>query len=148
MNACNAPQAAPVLLLWIFFRATFSLTSSAFRMPALVARLLTAVMRSAVCSAAPLTWIVKLHDEWLPVGSWASSFTVVVPIGNTLPDAGTEVRLATEQLSDAAAAANETATPCGLVALTTLGAGHVMTGFSVSWTVTVNVQGSDFDCGS
>jgi len=65
-----------------------------------------------------------------------------VPIGNTLPDAGTEVRLATEQLSDAVTE-NGTATPCGLVALTTMGAGHVMTGFSVSWTVTVNVQGGD-----
>src|SRR5262249_58981477 len=95
-------------------------------------------MRSASCSAAPFTWTVKLHDDWLPDGSCAVLVTGVVPIANTLPGAGTDETVA-EQLSPADGA-NVTATPSGLVASTVIGAGQVMDGFSTSLTVTVNVH--------
>jgi hypothetical protein len=68
-------------------------------------------------------------------------FTVVVPIANTLPDAGADVTLA-EQLSTATGA-NVTAAPRGLVAATVIGPGHATTGPSASLTVTVNEHAGD-----
>src|SRR5216684_1607849 len=58
---------------------------------------------------------------------------MVVPMGKLLPDAGTETRLVTEQLS-VAVTENGTVTPLGPAALTTMGAEHVMTGGMVSCT--------------
>jgi len=58
-----------------------------------------------------------------------------------LPDAGVLTTVA-PQLSVAVTAKGTTA-PAGLVALTTIGAGHAITGGSLSWTVTLNVHGAD-----
>src|SRR5262249_394840 len=63
MKDCNGPQAAAVLSLCNLSSAVVSLASSAFFVPDLVARLLTAAIRSLVCSAAPFTWTLKLHDD-------------------------------------------------------------------------------------
>src|SRR5258706_15405923 len=54
-------------------------------------------------------------------------------MGKLLPDAGTETRLVTEQLS-VAVTENGTVTPLGPTALTTMGAEHVITGGVVSCT--------------
>src|SRR5438309_10776826 len=54
-------------------------------------------------------------------------------MGKLLPDAGTETRLVTEQLS-VAVTENGTVTPLGPAALTTMGAEHVITGGMVSCT--------------
>src|SRR5262245_45411708 len=131
MKDCNGPQAAAVLLLCNFASAVVSLDSSAFFVPSLVARLLTAAMRSLVCSAAPFTWTLKLQDDLLLAASAAVHPAVESPTANVLPDGGMHVVLVTEQLSDTVGA-YETTAPPGPVALTTIGAGQVMAGDSLS----------------
>src|SRR5437899_3241506 len=115
--------------------------SSVFLMPCLVFRPLTAASRSCVCSNAPLTCTLKLQESWFADGSVAVDCTIVSPIGKTLPEGGVQTIVA-PQLS-VAVTGNGTTAPAGLVALTTIGPGHAITGGSVSWTVTVNVHGAD-----
>ena len=51
---------------------------------------MTTPKRSASCSDAPFTVIVKLADPVLPALSVAEQTTVVIPMGNTLPEAGVQ----------------------------------------------------------
>src|SRR5712691_275838 len=51
-------------------------------------KLCTSVVRFDVCAEGPLTVTVKLPTEVLPAASFAEQLTVVVPIGNVLPEAG------------------------------------------------------------
>src|SRR5213594_1203450 len=138
MKSASGPQIGPILSPCTLASAAFSLTSKAFFVPCFVARFVTTAMRSASCSAAPFTWTVKLHNAWLPDGSCAVLFTIVVPIANTLPDAGTDDTVA-EQLSPAVGA-NVAVAPSGPVASTVIGAGQAMSGASTSLTVTLNVH--------
>jgi hypothetical protein len=46
------------------------------------------------------TVTAKLHCAVLPEASVAVQLTVVVPTGNTLPEAGTQAAVAPEQLSE------------------------------------------------
>jgi len=46
-----------------------------------------------------LTVTVKLHVDLLPAASVATTVTVVVPFGNTDPEAGLETTVRLEQLS-------------------------------------------------
>src|SRR5437763_13592494 len=138
MKSASGPQIGPIVSPCTLASAAFSLVSKAVFVPCFVARFVTIVMRSPSCSAAPLTWTVKLHDALLPDGSCAVLFTVVVPIANTLPDAGSDDTVA-EQLSPAVGA-NVAATPSGPVASTVIGAGHAMSGASTSLTVTLSLH--------
>src|SRR5439155_15907479 len=113
-------------------------TSSPFFVDDLIDRLVTSAIRSLVCSAAPFTWTVKPHDDWLPAGSCAVLVTLVVPIAKTFPDAGVD-EIVAEQLSPATGA-KITAAPAGPVAATVIGDGHAMSGASTSFTVTVKLQ--------
>src|SRR6185295_6655072 len=136
MNAATVPHAAAVSLACTLASAVCSFASNEILVPAFADRFVTMATRSASCSAAPFTWTVKLHDDWLPDGSCAVLVTGVVPIANTLPDAGADETVA-EQLSPVSGA-NATVTPDGPVASTVIGAGHAITGASTSFTVTVN----------
>src|SRR5438034_6746105 len=140
MKSPSGPHAV-VVLFARFERAAFSLASKPFLVPSFMLVPLTAVIRSLSCSAAPFTCTVKLHEAPLPDGSCAVLLTVVVPIANTLPEAGTDATVA-EQLS-VATGANGTAAPCGPVASTVIGAGHEICGPSTSLTVTLNMQAGD-----
>src|SRR5262249_20546359 len=51
----------------------------------------TALPRSASCSSAPFTCTLKLAVAELPCVSVAVQVTVVVPIGNALPEAGLQI---------------------------------------------------------
>src|SRR5258705_2178111 len=144
MNAPSVPHDAESLAC-TFACAVCSFASSEVLVPSLADRFVTAMIRSASCSAAPLTCTVKLHDAWLPEGSCAVLFTVVVPIANTLPDAGIDDTVA-EQLSPAVGA-NVAVAPSGSVASTVIGAGHAMSGASTSLSVTLNLH-IGCDCGN
>src|SRR5262249_37278497 len=140
MNAPSGPHAVLVLFTrWA--SAAFSFASRPFLVPSFMLVALTAAIRSPSCSAAPFTWMVKPHEAALPDGSCAVLLTVVVPIANTLPDAGADATVA-EQLS-VATGAKETAAPCGPVASTVIGAGHEIFGPSTSLTVTLNRHAGD-----
>jgi hypothetical protein len=102
-------------------------------MPLFVARPLTMVIKSPVCSAGPFTWMVKLHEVVLFAASEAVHPAVESPTANVVPDGGVQGALVTEQLSDALGA-YETTAPDGPVASTTMGAGHVSRGGVVSRT--------------
>jgi hypothetical protein len=78
----------------------------------------------------------KLQVEVLPSASVATDVTVVVPIANTLPDAGVLTTVTPGQLS-VAPTVNVTAAPHNPASLLTVTFdGHVITGNSVSFTVT------------
>ena len=83
------------------------------------------------------TVTVKLHDEVLPFTSVAILFTVVVPGANVLPDAGVLTTDSIPQLSVAPTLNVTTGLPGSH---TLMLAGHVITGISLSVTVTVNEQ--------
>lgn len=51
-----------------------------------------------------MTVTVKVQEAWLPDASVAVQFTVVVPRGKQPPDAGEQLAVAPEQLSDTVAA--------------------------------------------
>src|SRR5204862_226134 len=84
------------------------------------------------------TVIVNVHVVLLPLASVAVFVTVVVPIGNVLPLAGMLTMPVTEQLS-VAVTRNVTLLLLQLPAsaLTTMLPGQLITGFCVSFTVTV-----------
>src|SRR5262245_25428656 len=140
MKSPSGPHAVLVLFARLA-SAAFSLASSPFLVPSFMLVALTAVIRSANCSAALFTWTVKPHDAALPDGSCAVLLTVVVPIANTLPDAGVDATVA-EQLS-VATGAKKTAAPCGPVASTVIGDGQKICGPSTSLTVTLNKHAGD-----
>src|SRR5258705_5536500 len=101
MNDCSAPQAPCRSFLFRHVSTAFNLDRSAIRTFGLILlRPLTTVMRSAVCSAAPWTWTLKLHEDWLVEESAAVQVTVVSPIWKVLPEAGEQVTAATAQLSE------------------------------------------------
>ncbi len=87
-----------------------------------------------------LTVIVKVQLSLLPAASVAVLVTVVVPFGNVEPDAGLETTVTPGQLSVAVTLKLTTAEhfPRSFACVTF--AGQVITGFSVSATVTVNEQ--------
>src|ERR1044071_1495296 len=144
MKPCSSIQATPGSGIGSARarRAASSLASSAIRIPGLMVRPFTVAIRSASCSSAPSTCTVKLHDAGLPAGSAAVAVTVVVPIGNTLPDTGELVGVAIAQLSDAVGA-KPTGAPSGATASTTIGAGQRIVGGSTSFTVTSKLQAGD-----
>jgi hypothetical protein len=77
----------------------------------------------------------------LPDASVAVHVTVVVPSGKHDPDGGEHANVAPGQLSVTAGAklTTEQVSP-GLGVITVIAAGHVISGASVSTTVTVNIQ--------
>jgi hypothetical protein len=82
---------------------------------------------------------VKLQVDVFPLTSVATLFTVVVPTGKVLPDAGVLTMLATEQLS-VAVTLKVTTVAVGLHI--PIFAGQVITGFCVSLTTTSKEQTS------
>src|SRR5262249_31067643 len=140
MKAPSGPHAVSVLFARLA-SAAFSLTSRPFLVPSFMLVAFTAAIRWSSGTAAACTWTVKLQEAALPDGSCAVLSTVVVPIANSLPDAGADVTVA-EQLS-VATGAKETAAPCGPVASTVIGAGHEIFGPSTSLTVTLNRHAGD-----
>jgi hypothetical protein len=85
------------------------------------------------------TVTVNVHVAVFPDVSVAVHVTVVTPTGKAVPDAGTQLTLA-EQLSVTVATnvCTELHNPVSLQ--TVMLPGHVITGSSVSFTVTVNEQ--------
>lgn len=83
------------------------------------------------------TVTVKLHVDVFPFTSVAILFTVVVPGGNVLPDAGVLTTDKIEQLSVAPKLKDTSGLPGSQ---TEIFAGHVIKGFSVSVTITSNEQ--------
>ena len=92
------------------------------------------VIKSPICSAAPFTWMVKLHEDVLFAASEAVHPAVESPTANVVPDGGVQATLVAEQLSDAVGGAYETTAPDGPVASTMMGAGQVSCGGVVSTT--------------
>src|SRR5258705_7790089 len=82
----------------------------------------------------------KAHAEVFPLGSPAVQFTVFVPLGKVLPEAGTQVTGTAPQLSRAATYKADTASHMQAAFFLLLSKKHEMTGRSVSFTVTVNEQ--------
>ena len=80
---------------------------------------------------------VKLHVDVFPFTSVATLFTVVVPTGNVLPDAGV---LTTEAIPQLSVAPTLKVTVVAVGLQMPMLAGHVITGFSVSVTTTSNEQ--------
>ena len=83
---------------------------------------------------------VKEQVAVLPEASVAVTFTVVVPTGKKLPDAGTETIVTPGQLSVAVGTKVTTAPQRFRSLPLTILAGQVTTGACVSFTLTVNVQ--------
>jgi hypothetical protein len=91
---------------------------------------------------AGCTVTVKVQDPVFAAASVAVHVTVVVPIGNDDPDAGTQLTVAPGQLSEAVGTvyvAVAVPDPGGF-SVTVMFAGHATVGACVSWIVTVNVQ--------
>jgi len=86
------------------------------------------------------TVTVKLQVAVLPDASVAVAITVVVPFGKFVPDGGPETTLTPGQLSNAVTLKFTTAEHCPAVAGAVIFAGHIIAGFCVSLTVTVNEQ--------
>ena len=83
---------------------------------------------------------VNVHEAWFPPASVAMLVTVVTPTGNTLPLAGMLTRLVTLQLSVAVTTNVTLLRPHWPgSAVRTMLVGQVMTGGSVSLTVTAKV---------
>src|SRR5258706_13714471 len=87
-------------------------------------KLLTVVIRSLTWVAAPLTVTEKLPLAVSLPGSLALQFTVVVPMGKLLPEAGAQVATSVSPSSSVAVAVEETTAPCWLVAFTVRGLGR------------------------
>src|SRR5438876_251645 len=89
-----------------------------------------------------LTVTVKVQALVLPLVSVAVQVTVVIPFGKAKPLVGRQATVAPGQLSVAEGAAKLTTAVHWFrsVPVTTLAGQPPMTGFSVSFTVTVNVQ--------
>ena len=71
-----------------------------------VAVLVAVAVLVGVCGGHPLaeqTVTVKLHELEFPAPSTAVQVTVVVPIGNVLPDGGVQLKLKRPHASEAAA---------------------------------------------
>ena len=76
--------------------------------------------------------IVNVTTEELPAASVAVHITVVVPVWNTLPEAGRQVTVAAPELSVAVGTEYVTAEPLVLDAVTVMFAGAVTLGACVS----------------
>jgi hypothetical protein len=96
-----------------------------------------------VLNAGPSVSVTVTVNEQvavLPAASVAAEVTVVVPTGNTLPDAGTELTVTPGQLSVAVGEKLTTAPQSPVVLPVVIFAGQVTTGGCTSLTRTVNVQ--------
>jgi hypothetical protein len=93
-----------------------------------------------VGACVSFTVTVKVQVAVLPEASVAVEVTVVVPVGNRLPEAGTLVTTTPGQLSVAVALKFTIAPHMPVVLLTVIFAGQVITGGCASITVTVNEQ--------
>ena len=87
-----------------------------------------------------LTVTVKLHCAVLPEASVAVEVTVVVPTGNTEPEAGDDTTVTPGQLSEAVTVKFTTAPHWPGELLVVMLAGQVIVGGWVSLTVMVNEQ--------
>ena len=76
----------------------------------------------------------------LPAASFAAQLTVVVPMGNAVPDAGTHVIVTPGQLSVAVGAKFTTAVHLAGSVSFVMSPGQAIFGASLSLTVTVNEQ--------
>src|SRR6185436_9050776 len=90
-------------------------------------------------TSAAWTSTEKLPLALLPAPSVALHVTVVVPIGNMLPDAREHVTARPPLTLSAADAEYVTIAPCGLVASTVMLPGRPRIGLVVSTTVTCDV---------
>src|SRR5215210_3488790 len=99
--------------------AALSWLMSGFAVPFDKSRLLMNSIRFAICSRAPTTLTEKDFDALLPAASLAEQLTVVLPTGNTLPEAGSQRSEVTPTLS-VTAGSKVTTAPLGLVALTVI----------------------------
>jgi hypothetical protein len=93
-----------------------------------------------VGGSVSLTVTVKEQVLVLPLASMAVQFTVVTPLGKVEPLEGAQLTVAPGQLSLAVAAYVTTASQAPGAVFTTMGAGHVAVGGSVSLTVMVKEQ--------
>jgi hypothetical protein len=80
-----------------------------------------------------LTWTVKLAVLVLPFVSEAVQRTVVVPIGNTVPDAGTQANEATASSGSVAVTVYVTTAPLGDVALIVIASGTAISAVLYRW---------------
>jgi hypothetical protein len=96
--------------------------------------------------AASVTVTVNKPDAELPCRSLAEHATVVVPIGNVLPEAGVQVTGTAPSIASIAVAVNVTTAPAVLVAAAVMFAGSVSTGPAVSCTVTVKRPVDELSC--
>jgi hypothetical protein len=87
-----------------------------------------------------LTVTLKVQLFVFPAASVAVAVTVVVPTGNTDPDAGLLTIVGTPQLSAPETVKFTTAEQVPTGALTVMSGGHEMVGSSSSVTVTVKLQ--------
>src|SRR5207244_10626635 len=76
-------------------------------------RPVTADSRSASCSPAPLTWTMNEPEAVLPVESVAVQLTVVSPIGNVLPEGGSQSTGTSPSTASVALAEYVTVAPAG-----------------------------------
>src|SRR5437763_1062679 len=88
----------------------------------------------------PSTVMLKEQLAVLPSASVALTATVVVPMGNVLPEAGVLVRATAPAQLSVAVGANVTSAPVGFVNSTVIGAGQLSCGGLLSTTVTVCAQ--------
>ena len=95
----------------------------------------------ATGACVSLTVTVNEHELVLFDASVAVHVTVVVPIANSVPLAGTHTTVVPGQLSDVVGSANFTVAPHTFASFATVTfAGHVITGAVVSVTVIVKVH--------
>ena len=139
MKSCSFAHAFGLLLALTPLNASCSFASSPFFTPLSIGKACTAAIKSLICSAAPLTWIVNGQLFVSPPASIAWQVTALVPMAKVLPLGGLQLMLVTEQLSEAVGAKLTTA-PAGELALATMSDGQSMAGGSESWTVTVKLQ--------
>jgi hypothetical protein len=88
-----------------------------------------------------VSWMVtvKVAFAALLAASWAEQLTLVFPSGNIEPEAGVHATATAPSTRSVAVAVKFTVAPFELVASAVIGAGTVITGGVVSWTVTVKV---------
>lgn len=84
------------------------------------------------CASPFRTVTVNVAVAEFPLASVAAHVTVVVAIGNMVPDAGVHASVGAGSTTSVAETANETTAPCGDVAPTVISVAPSMTGGSVS----------------
>jgi hypothetical protein len=97
-----------------------------------------------VGASISLTVTVNVHESLFPNASVATIFTGVTPTAKTEPDAGVATDVTPGQLSSTVGVKFTLVPHESKPFERTIGAGHWMVGFCVSFTVTVNVHESLF----